>query len=71
MALLHLSNVRLGVNLGLVEGLKPSELNRLTIQMQRAHVQALQGDPAAILAEPTHRDRLRASFLRRRFAALG
>lgn len=69
VALLHLSNVRLGVNLGLLDGLETAELNRLTIQVQKAHVQALMGDPEAGLAEPTERDRMRASFLRRRFAA--
>lgn len=69
VALLHLSNVRLGVCLGMITGVSPLRLNHLAVQIQRGHVHALSG--GAIdedLAEPTQRDRLRASFLRRQTA---
>ncbi len=67
VALMHLSNVRLGASLDLVERVRVEDLNQIAIQIQKGHVQALTGD-AVELAEPTQRDRLRASFLRKRFA---
>jgi protein arginine kinase len=68
VALAHLANVRLGVCLGLVEAPAPGVLNRVAIQIQKGHVQALSGEESpGDLAEPTERDRLRASFLRRMF----
>ncbi|MCZ6596493.1 MAG: ATP--guanido phosphotransferase [Planctomycetota bacterium] len=72
VALAHLSNVRLGGCLGLLEGEDPVALNGVAIQIQKAHVQALCGEqPADELIEPNQRDRLRASFLRQRFAKRG
>ena len=71
MALMHLSNVRLGVCLDWVEGISPAELSRITIQVQKGHVQVLSGeDDEFVLIEPTERDRMRASFLRKRFASI-
>ncbi|MEX1024102.1 MAG: protein arginine kinase [Planctomycetota bacterium] len=71
VALLHLSNVRLGVCLGMITGVSPLRLNHLAIQIQRGHVHALSGGtPEESLAEPTQRDRMRASFLRRQMASI-
>jgi protein arginine kinase len=68
VALMHLSNVRLGACLGLIAGMSPTELDQVAIQIQKGHVHVLSGAPVtAALAEPTERDRLRAAFLRRRF----
>jgi len=69
LALMHLSNVRLGACLGILSGLSPTDLNGMAIQIQKGHVHALAGSEVAReLPEPTERDRLRAAFLRRRFA---
>jgi protein arginine kinase len=70
VALLHLSNVRLGVLLGVLSGISLPELAETTVQIQKGHVHVLAGDGGAKLAEATERDRLRAAFLRRRFAEL-
>lgn len=68
-ALAHLSMVRLGGCLGLLEGLSLPELNRITVQIQKGHLQALAREGSEEeLIETTERDRLRASYLRRRFA---
>jgi protein arginine kinase len=72
VALVHLSNVRLGACLGLLDACDPTSLNRVTIQVQKGHVHALSAEPDGDrLHDPTERDRLRASFLRQRFAGLG
>ncbi len=68
VALLHLSNVRLGVVLGVLAGIPLQDLNQIAVQIQKGHVQMLVGDGGAKLSEATERDRLRAAFLRRRFA---
>jgi protein arginine kinase len=68
VALLHLSNVRLGVVLGILAGIPLAALNQIAVQIQKGHVQMLVGDGSARLSEATERDRLRAAFLRRRFA---
>ncbi len=71
VALLHLSNVRLGICLGTLPGIAPSEVNRMAVQIQKGHVHTLSGGAVnEELADPTERDRMRASFLRRRFAEL-
>lgn len=68
-ALGHLSNLRLGVCLGLVREPSLETLNALAVQVQKAHVQALSADVALdALLEPSARDGLRASFLRRSLA---
>ncbi len=68
-ALAHLSNVRLGVYLGLVRELPLELFNALTVQVQKAHIQALsQPEPAPELVETSERDRLRAAWLRQRLA---
>jgi protein arginine kinase len=69
VALMHLSNVRLGVLLGLVAGIKLPELARIAVQIQKGHVHFLVGEGGSALSqEATERDRQRAAFLRRRFA---
>jgi protein arginine kinase len=70
VALLHLSNVRLGVLLGLLGGITLSELARVAVQIQKGHVHVLVGDGSVRLSETTERDRQRAAFLRRRFAEM-
>ena len=70
VSLAQLSNVRLGGCLGLLSNVDVGDLNAVAIQIQRGHVQVLGGDlpaPGRDLLEPSERDRLRASFLRRRF----
>jgi protein arginine kinase len=72
VALMHLSNVRLGASLGVLTGLPQADLQRLAIQIQSGHVHALSGGGLEQdLAEPTERDRQRAAYLRRRFAEFG
>lgn len=68
-ALAHLSNVRLGMTLGLLdEGPLPS-LNALGVQIQKGHIQALNAGPEDTdLLEPSERDELRAGLLRQRLA---
>ena len=68
VALLHLSNVRLGVLLGLLAGIDLQELAQIAVQIQKGHVHMLVGDGAGRLSEATERDRQRAVLLRRRFA---
>ena len=71
VALLHLSNVRLGACAGILTGFSPADVDRTAIQIQKGHVHALAGGTIeGDLVDPTERDRLRASFLRRRFAEL-
>ena len=68
-ALAHLSNVRLGVYLGVLRDLPLELLNALTVQVQKAHIQALSSEtPALELLETSERDRLRAAWLRQRLA---
>jgi len=70
VALMHLSSVRLGVVLGLLGGISLTDLSQAAVQIQKGHVHVLAGAGAGKLAEATERDRLRAAFLRRRFAEL-
>lgn len=68
-ALAHLSNLRLGVHLGLLQDTRIEILNELGVQVQKGHVQAIsQKAPAEELLEPSERDRLRAGLLRKRLA---
>jgi protein arginine kinase len=68
-ALAHLSNLRIGVCLGLWPAGTMPLVNRLRIQIQRGHLQALGAREAGPeLAEPSARDRLRAALLRRELA---
>jgi protein arginine kinase len=68
-ALAHVSNLRLGMHLGLITEAPLSILNELGVQVQKGHVQALnQETPSGALLEASERDRLRASWLRRRLA---
>ena len=68
VALMHLSNMRLGVLLGLVAGVELGELARTAVQIQKGHVHLLAGDGSGKLAEATERDKQRAAFLRKKFA---
>ncbi len=68
VALLHLSNIRLGACLGLLEKIRPVALNQIAVQVQKGHVQALVGEAGSELPDPSERDRMRAAYLRRRFA---
>ena len=68
-ALAHLSNLRLGMHLGLFDQGDLEVLNLLRVQVQQGHVQALNQDP--LRQEPLEastRDQLRAGFLRRQLA---
>lgn len=68
-ALAHLSNVRLGLHLGLIGGPPLRVLNELGVQVQKGHVQALGASQGAEgLIDVSERDRLRAAWLRRRLA---
>jgi len=68
VALMHLSNVRLGAVLGILAGLSTAELNQISVQIQKGHVHMLVGGGTGRLSEATERDKQRAAFLRRRFA---
>jgi len=68
VALMHLSNVRLGVLLGIQTGISLPDLQQIAVQIQKGHVHVLVGGVDGKLAETTERDRQRAAFLRRRFA---
>jgi protein arginine kinase len=69
LALAHLSNLRLGFHLGLQRDPAPEVLGPLGVQVQKAHVQVLVHEPPQPdLVEPSVRDSLRASLLRRRLA---
>jgi len=67
-ALHHLSNLRLGSYLGLWEQKPVEDLNRVRVQIQKGHIQALSGDEVDDLIDASERDRLRAAFLRRMLA---
>jgi protein arginine kinase len=68
-ALAHLSNLRLGVATGLLEGPSPAVLGELGVLVQKGHLQALEegSDPERLL-DPSARDGLRARVLRQRLA---
>jgi len=68
-ALAHLSNLRLGIQLGLLDGTSLDTVTELGIQVQRGHVQALErSDRREGLLDVSERDKLRAGLLRRRLA---
>ena len=69
VSLSHLSDLRLGASLGLLDEYVPHQLDAVAVQIQKAHVQVLGGDaaPTQGLLEQSARDRLRASYLRGRF----
>lgn len=71
-ALAHLSNVRLGLHTGLFGGAKIDVLNELGLHVQRGHIQVLSstGDHSELL-DTSERDKLRASYLRKRLAGIG
>lgn len=59
-----LSDLRLGVDLGLIEDVSPAAVNELFILTQPAHLQKLCGKPL----EPAERDIRRADIIRQRLA---
>ena len=64
-ALAHLSNLRLGLHLGMLEGPEVRDLNELGLKVQRGHVQVLVGsDPEDGLLDVSERDQARAAILR-------
>jgi len=67
----HLSNIRLGVNLGILPETSLAALTELGVHVQRGHVQVLSSDESAgeALIEVSERDRLRAALLRKRLAS--
>ena len=72
VALMHLSNLRLGSCLDLFDRLTLAELNGLAIQIQRGHVQVRAGGLTHDrLLDSQERDRLRATFLRDRLGSAG
>ncbi len=68
VALVHLSNVRLGACLGIIGSVNAAELNPTAVQIQKGHINALGSVTPEQLAEATERDRMRATYLRKRFA---
>jgi len=65
-ALFLLSRARLGLEAGLLPRLTHGELNRLTFEIQPAHVESRNGHGSSLAAQ--ERDRLRAVHLRERLA---
>ena len=59
-ALEHLSLVRLGVTMGILESVNMSQVNRMFLRSQPGHLQCLQGEPLST----EDRDRRRAGLLR-------
>jgi protein arginine kinase len=65
-ALSHLSTVRLGRYLGLLDGTPMQLLNELGVQVQKGHILALSA-PGSLLP-PSERDTLRAGLIRQRLS---
>ncbi|SHG92398.1 protein arginine kinase [Thermosyntropha lipolytica DSM 11003] len=63
-AMLHLSDVRLGVDLGIIKGLKPFALNELIVALRPAHLQKKAGKEM----EPFERDVKRAEVIKEKLA---
>jgi protein arginine kinase len=70
-ALRHLSVIRFGHHVGLVQGLSTHLLNRLALQIQQGHLHALQRGGQAEVGDRSERSRLRAALLRSEFAGRG
>ncbi|MDA1263567.1 MAG: protein arginine kinase [Planctomycetota bacterium] len=69
-ALAHLSNLRLGVHLGLIDSPDSQTLSELGVQVQKGHVHALSGScEDASLLDVSERDKLRAGLLRSRLGS--
>ena len=71
-ALAHLSNLRLGACLGIWKELPLEDLARMRVQIQKGHLQAMNGDDRQEgtegILDASARDRLRAAYLRRALA---
>jgi len=69
-ALAHLSNMRLGIHMGLLRAATIDTLNELGLQVQKGHIQALtETHEESALLEASERDKRRASLLRQRLGA--
>lgn len=66
-AMTHLSNVRLGIDLGIIKNLKPEEVNRLFMISGPAYIQKLNSQDLP----PFERDVKRASFIREKLLKEG
>lgn len=64
-ALGHLSDVRLGVNMGIIEGIQPYALNELVVAIRPAHLQKRAGKEM----DPTSRDIHRAEVIKEKLIA--
>ncbi len=62
-----LSSVRLGINLGLIEGIEIPTINELFIHTQPAHLQMLSRTPL----ESSDRNAKRTSYIRQRLGVVG
>jgi protein arginine kinase len=68
-ALAHLSNMRMGIHMGLFRSATIDTLNQLGVQVQKGHVQALTGEiEAPQLLDVDERDERRAALLRTRLS---
>ncbi|MDR1053727.1 MAG: protein arginine kinase [Planctomycetaceae bacterium] len=63
----HLSSLRLGVNMGLIDNITIEEVNRLFLESQAAHLQKITGQK---LPTQIERDVARAKFLRTKLGTL-
>lgn len=70
-ALRHLSVIRFGHHVGLVQGLSTCLLNRLALQIQQGHLYALHRSGQVGPVDHSERRRLRAALLRSEFAGRG
>ena len=61
-SLKHMSDVRLGVIMGLLKGMELEDLNELMLMIQPAHMQKLSGEQL----KPDERDHKRAELIRRK-----
>ena len=60
----HLSSVRMGINLGLIDDIEMSTVNELFIHTQPAHLQKIRREDL----KSAERNAARASYLRHRLA---
>ncbi|MDR1290803.1 MAG: ATP--guanido phosphotransferase, partial [Planctomycetaceae bacterium] len=63
----HLSSLRLGVNMKLLDNITINEVNRLFLESQAAHLQKITGQK---LPSQVERDVARAKFLRTKLGTL-
>lgn len=66
-AMQRLSDLRLGIDLGLVKGIEPRILQELLVMIRPAHLQKIMGEEL----EPPRRDERRAALIRERLRMTG